>query len=404
VQAALHGDQKTLKSEIGSAQERGEFNRETVGELARAVAQREVHSAKGEAALRRLRTVRSCAAPLYEVLQERAERPDDVGAEAALILLEQNRVEPMRAVAAHKENGSGAWRALAARAALSPKHALLRREFFQDPDQRVRRAALHAALLVRDPHDLAELLEAARLDPDPLSRSLATRAAGAVGGKEVVSRLRDRWERAEHDVRLTIIEAWAMPGAFQAGGEQQLLRVAEGEPGEIGIAAAHALYRESREHRDTGVAVLARAVVDGTRSERRLAIQLAAFAEDPLKEAIKRAAKDTDVYVRLMAFARMLDDNTERAAALKALHVIAKSTEPAGLQALAALAAAGDAAVADALQKALSRKNSEERVLVARSLIRLGRYASVATLLADDDPDVRTRVACNVLMAETRAL
>jgi hypothetical protein len=145
-------------------------------------------------------------------------------------------------------------------------------------------------------------------------------------------------------------------------------------------------------------------MVDGTRSERRLSIQLSAFVEPRLKEAIRRAAKDADIYVRLMALARMLDDETERAIAQKQLHTIAKGKEPSALQALAALAAAGDGSVEGALEKALARKSSQERVLVARSLIRIGIYARVATLLADDDPDVRTRVACNVLIAQERAL
>ncbi len=397
VEAALHGDLQSLRAEIQDAQHSGQLDRGAVEALARAVAGREVRSAKGQFAIRRLRTVRSCAAPLYPVLEDRSSRLDDAGAEAALILLEYHRMNPKDAIARYAESASGSWRAVAARAAGAPTYALLRRQFFRDPDERVRRAALHAALEARDEGDLRELLEVARLDPDVLSRSLATRAVGAIGGSDAVLRLKDRWTRAAPDVREVIIEAWALPGAFRSGGERELVRVAETETGPVAIAAAHALYQRSRQYKQLGAQVLARAIADGTQGERQLAIRLASVEDDTLRKAIVQASTDEDPFARVMAHAKLVTLDRYRQASLAALQRLARAKGNEAIQARAALAAAGDASVSSALLEQLKSKSAEQRKLAAQGLLRLGRYSEVATALGDENPDVRTQVACNVL-------
>jgi HEAT repeat protein len=335
------------------------------------------------------------------VLEDRASEHDDVGAEAALILLEYNRLNPLEAILEHARSGSGPWRAVAARAAVAPKHALLRRTFLEDPDERVRRAALHAALQARDPGDLEALLEAARLDPDPLSRSVATRAVGAIGSQQAVLRLKDRWARADETVRQEIIEAWAMPGAFAEGGERELVRIAETETGGVAIAAAHALYRNSASFRRLGAQVLARAIENGTRAERRLAIQLASFADDDLGKAVVKAEKDSDVFVRVMALAKLLGSPEHKARARGELQSLAQKTGTEAIQARAALAAAGDITVKAKLNEQLASKSAEKRKAAARGLLRLGQYPDVATALGDGNPDVRTSVACSILASRT---
>lgn len=397
VQAALQGDLKTLQAEIKKAQSSGSIDKASIEELARAVAGREVRSAKGRPAVERLRSVRACAAPLYPVLEDRSTHADDAGAEAALILLEMNRLEPAEAVRRYADSASGSWRAVAARASFASRHALLRRQYFRDPDERVRRAALSAALLAREPWDLPELLEAARLDPDDLSRSLATRAVGAIGGRDAVLRLEDRWTRAGSEVRAVILEAWAMPASFKAGGEQQLLRIAETGSGELAIAAAHALFRSDSEHKQLGAQVLARAVAEGTRGERQFAIRLASVEDADLLAAVEKASKDEDPYVRVMAHAKLVLRPANREASLGELRKLAKLKGNEAVQARAALAAAGDASVAPALKTQLTDKSAEHRKLAARGLLRLGLYPEVATALGDESPDVRTAVACNVL-------
>ena len=397
VQAALQGDLETLQAEIKAAQSAGRFDKASIEELARAVAGREVRSAKGPPAVERLRSVRACAAPLYPVLEDRSTHADDAAAEAALILLEMNRIQPGEAVRRYADSASGSWRAVAARASFAPPHARLRRQYFRDPDERVRRAALSAALIARDPGDLPELLEAARLDPDDLSRSLATRTVGAIGGRDAVLRLDDRWTRAGSEVRAVILEAWAMPASFSSGGEQHLLRVAETEKGELAIAAAHALYQSDSEHKDLGAQILARAVAEGTRSERQFAIRLASVEHAELLSAVEKASKDEDPYVRVMAHAKLVLLPKHRQASLDELRKLAKLKGNEGVQARGALAAAGDASIKPALLQQLGDKSAEHRKLAARGLLRLGLYPEVATALGDESPDVRTAVACNVL-------
>ncbi len=70
VDAALHSDLATLKRQVKESQERGELDRSTVEDLARAVAGREVRSATGDAAVARVKEVRSCARPLLPVLED----------------------------------------------------------------------------------------------------------------------------------------------------------------------------------------------------------------------------------------------------------------------------------------------------------------------------------------------
>ena len=109
------------------------------------------------------------------------------------------------------ESPSGAWRAVAARGTGSSERATLRRAFYVDPDERVRREALHSALEAQDPADLTVLLETARLDPDPMSRSIATRAVGMIGGAQASLGLEDLWPGADEAEELAIVEAWSMP-------------------------------------------------------------------------------------------------------------------------------------------------------------------------------------------------
>ena len=50
-----------------------------------------------------------------------------------------------------------------------------------------------------------------------------------------------------------------------------------------------------------------------------------------------------------------------------------------------------------ALKVQLAAPSAEHRKLAARGLLRLDQYPDVAVALGDQNPDVRTEVACNVL-------
>jgi hypothetical protein len=384
VQTALHGNLASLKREIHRAQQAHALDRAAVEELAQAVAARELQSSQGAAAIRRVRAVRACAGHLLAVLHNRAERLDAAGAAATLLLLETHRLAASPLVERYQDADDGAWRAVAARASVAPRHAELRRRFIVDHDERVRRAALGAMLAVPDPDDLAPVLEATRLDPDPLSRSLAARAAGAIGGPRVALALKDYWARADEATRMLIIQAWEMHATRNAGGREALIWAAETQDGRPAIAAI-------------GTAVLLRAVQEGTREERRLALRLAPVADPDVQRELQHSSADSDRDVQVMALARMLAQADRRSFAQSRLQVLARGKDRIAVQARAALAAAGDRSVADALRAQLRTGSSHRRRVAALGLLRLGLYPAAATALADDDPAVRTAVACQVL-------
>jgi hypothetical protein len=403
VQAALHGDLATLRREIEREQAAGSLDRGRVVTLAEAVAAREVMSGTGPSGVRRIRAMRGCTPPLRDVLRARAERQDDAGAEAAQVLLTARALDDVSSFNRYADSSSGAWRAVAARAARYPAAFERRRAYYVDPDERVRRAAFEAALEAPSAEDLDILLESARLDPDPLSQSLAARAVGSVGGERAVLALLDRWDRADEETRIAIVDAWSMPRAYESGGERELLKVAESGTGLPALAAAEALLRRGRTHSAVATTLLARAVASGTAEERRYAIRVAPLENSEVRRLIKEAAKDADDQVKVIALARLLEIPAERAAMTKELEGLSKGDTSVARQARAALSASGDARVKPALVKALDSSDRGERSAAAMGLIRLGDYGSAARVLADEDATVRALLSCTILAREERA-
>lgn len=400
VQTALHGDLASLKREIRQDQQQGKLDKGRVEDLAHAVAGRELRSATGPAALHRVQQLRACSGSLTAVLEDRASRPDDVGGAAALILLEQHHLDGGAALARYAESSSGAWRAVAARAATGAKDGELRRRFMADPDERVRRAALSAALDARDPFDLDTLLESARLDPDSLARSTATRAIGAIGGEHAVLALEDHWDRADDPTRMAIVDAWAMPASAKSGGTRELLALVERESSLPALAAADALIRLGAEGAAQGRAALARAITDGTQAEQSTAMQTAPIDDPDVRKALDKTMASPDPAVREMAAARLLQVAEARNKARRVLVELAKGKDSTALEARAALATAGEGQVRPALVGQLASHKPEERRQAALGLIQLGDWSHAATALADDDPSVRTATACSILSAD----
>ncbi len=397
VQTALHGDLAQLKRQISETQKKGALDRSTSLQLATAVAGRELRSSKGPAAVDRVDALRACAGSLEPVLRERASKPDDVGARSALLLVDLGRLDRADLVQRYSEASSGAWRAVAARSATGPRDGRLRRHFLVDGDQRVRKAALRASLEAKDPADLDALLDAARLDPNPLLRSLAVRGVGAIGGQRAVLALKDLWAHSGDTARQSIVDAWAMPALYGAGGADELRNIAESGGSLAAIAAAEALSRKPGEDAQLGATLLARAIKDGTNTERRLAIQVAPVTDGDVQKALAAATKDTDPDIRVMALARSLGVPAGRKNATKELEKLAAGKGLVAIQARAALAAAHDAKVSGELSRQLGSKSPAQRRLAALGLIRLGDYSRAATALGDDDPDVRTSTACSML-------
>jgi len=400
VKAALYGDLPTLRSEIAKSRKEGKLDRDGVVELSLALAQREVASAQGLAGARRIRSLRACATPLRGSLEERAEQSDDPAAEAMLILLETRALDRAGLVQRYASSSSGAFRAIAARAALERRDALQRRRFFEDPDERVRRAALSAAIEAPDPGDLPALLEAARLDPDPHSQSLAARAAGAVGGEKATLGLRDLWARSDATLRMAIVEGWASGASYRAGGERELVWAAETQSGLEAVTAAAALADSESQSRSAAVTLLARTIAEGSADEQMLAIRVAPTSESAIVKAIVDVSKDAPSGVKAVAFERLAGLPEHKKAAMDGLRTIAKGTDESAAEARASLARLGDASVAPKLAEELKAKDASDRRRAASSLVALGSYAQAADVLADEDPDVRLGLACSILSAK----
>ncbi len=396
VHSALQRDLPTLRRDILTERAEGKLDRARAEDISRAVLEREIHTASGSVGAARVRSVRPCAAPLYGSLRERADRLDDIGAEAALILFEHGKLEGPLARYGNSEDG--AWRAVAARDTEGPKAAGQRVAFFTDPDERVRRAALQAALSTADARDRDALLDVARLDPDPMSRSFAVQALGRLGGERTVLGLKDRWERADEGLRLVIVDAWAAPASFRDGGRVALLRLAETSSGLPALRAAQALSRAEGEVREVGVQKLLDAAQNGTREERRMALTALPADRPETLTALDVATRDPDREVAVLGWARLLDFPERRTAALSTLETLAKGQDSLAIQARAALSATRAQAVAPLLVKQLEDRRAELRESAAIGLVRLGKPEDAALVLADSSPRVRMQVACRILM------
>lgn len=399
---ALVGNLAELKRDIQSAQRAGKLDRSAVVDLAQAVAERELTSAEGPSGAQRVRSLRSCAQPLRTAMQRRARTDDDVAAELTLILLETHAANKVELLNRYARSERGAWRAVAARAADRAIDTDMRKAFFVDPDERVRRAALGTALEVHDASELEALLDAARVDPDPQSQSLAIRAAGAIGGERAVLALKDIWARADDATRIAIVDAWASRASFAAGGARELVVAAESGGGLAAVSASYALARTPGPDAVAAHARLRRYIEGGSDDEKRLALSVAPLNGET-EAAVAQAAKDAPPELRVVALTRLTSVEARRTDALRALRELesAKASSETELRAQrdarSVLAQVGDTSVKASLIKALSDPAVAVRSRAARGLAHLGDYSDAATALADDEPSLRSELACLVL-------
>ena len=121
---------------------------------------------------------------------------DAAGAEAALARVEAGELSAGSARDFLRE-ADDAWRAVGTRGLVREEDDAARMRAYVDPAPAVRRAAMHAAAVAKDPRDVEALAEAARVDPEPIVRTDAVRALGAVGGALVIAKLRDLWAGAD---------------------------------------------------------------------------------------------------------------------------------------------------------------------------------------------------------------
>jgi hypothetical protein len=407
VRTALEGDLAALRHDIAQAQAEHSLSDARVADLAQAVATREIWSTEGALGAARVRSLRGCQGALTGILEKRAKGDDDVAAEATVALLELHRVNAETMIERYSNTTQPSFRALAARAATRPGDSALRLRFYADADQRVRRGALVSAVAARQPSELAALLEAGRLDPEPVNCSLAVRAAGAIGGEQAVLGLKDLWARADATLRLAIVDAWAEPASLRAGGARELAVAADQNASLASISAAYELSRANGDEAASGVARLVRALGPGVADERRLALALVPLNDESLP-AIRKLTSDADLALAVAAYGRLLAVPSEHAQVLDALRKIAgreshSATERRSIDdARSLLAAEGEQSLAASFVAELSAKAPESRHRAASALIQLARLSDAATALADADPDVRSSVACEILSKRAR--
>lgn len=428
LRAAEQGDQAKLRAEIEGKHSRGKLTNDEAAELSRAVAEREIATAKDEATvLARLRDTRACAADLDDALAERMKKKDAAGAEAALSRLEDGKLSEGDA-RDFLGDADDRWRAVGTRTLHRDADRKARQAAITDPSPRVRRSAIRAAAKATDPADLDLLMETARVDPDLLLRNEALRASNAIvrglgdTGKaravELAVRLRDLWTSGDDAIREDVAVAWALSPVWENGGREALrVTIANGK-GPGAIQAAGVVVRARRDDAELAAsanALLARTIEGGSYRERLQALAIARL-DRPQLDAIRKAAKDDDREVRIAALARLLDSKPDHDAAVKELETFAgfgvkgSATENSddgrarelASQARYALASAGHLRIQAWIEQDLAASDPTRRAQAAAALAAMGRSARAAPLLADPDPAVRTRAACTMIVAARR--
>ena len=394
VKAALTGTLPELEREIAQAEKGGPLSQARLGELARAVAEREIAGATGAEGAEQLAVFRPCLSEVQPALDERANRGDEPAAVATLLLFEAGKRNAQELVSRYHEADSGAFRALAARASLGSEHAELRRRFFTDPDERVRRGAFEAAFKAPVAAQLPDLVEAARLDPSAGNRARAAQAVGRIGSEPAVLGLMDLFSAGDEQEQLAVMDAWSDPQSFVRGGERELSR-ALNRPGMVSVSAATLLLR-SRDSRAAAIAVLARAIAEGSDDERRLAVMAAPLQDASIKEALEKAAKSPAPDVTPLILGRLAELPGAASKARQQLEKLAEDKSDYGLEANYSLAELGSARAIGRIEQELSNPRASRRLRAAVTLAGLGKHQRLARRLADQDPFVRATLACRL--------
>ncbi|HVJ89176.1 MAG TPA: hypothetical protein VM580_05185, partial [Labilithrix sp.] len=333
--AAEQGNLAKLQTEIAREHAQGKLSNGRAADLARAVAVREIATAKDEAtALARLRDARACAGELDDALAQRMKTRDGAGAEAALSRLEDGNLSD-GAARAWLDDADDRWRAVSARTLHRESDRTRRQAAMLDPSARVRRAAIRAAAAANDASDLDILFETARVDPELLLRNEALRSMSAIlrgvgdaarpKAADLAVRLRDLWTVGDDALKEDIAVAWGLRPVFEHGGREALRVVISTEKGPGAIAAAGVVLRNASKDAElvsSAHALLARTILDSSRRDRLHALAVAR-AQAPVLDAVRKAAADDDGEVKVAALARLVDEKPHRDAAIKELFEIA---------------------------------------------------------------------------------
>jgi hypothetical protein len=396
--AAKRGDLRELKASIVRERARCRLDRADVRDLAQATADRELLRAPPAETSARIDEARACARWVSDALEKIAGRADDAGASATLALLDARTGSggSARFAQRYRSSPQPLWRAVAARASLGQDFGSARRIFYTDSDERVRLAALRAALEEADRADAGSLLEVARLDPNPLARALSARALGSIANSDIVLALRDLYVRADEGLRQSIVDAWGQKEAARAGGIRELVLAVETETGAPAIEAGWVLMRFTSEPDapSIGIRALLRGIADGSSPNRTLAILHAPLSDPRIIDALRKAADSPDVGVATAALSRLVEQRSTRDEALRRLEILSKAGAKGALHTMARM---GNRSAIREVTRELSADSSEARLSAARTLIAANEHVLTADLLADPDPHVRIGTACAIL-------
>jgi hypothetical protein len=408
MRAAESGDLAALQRIVSSREAAADLSTHEAASLARAVAGREIRSAPSPEALDRIGDVHACARELDSALEDRSKTADAAGVAAALARVDGGGVS----LSAARALGSGErspYRAVRVRGLVRAEDRAERLSALLDPDPVVRRQAARAARDAAggaDATDAAALGEVARLDPEPLVRTEAVRALAALPpalAADVARLLRDLWTAGDEGLREDLASALAAGAVWGAGGREALAAVLASAKGSAAIQAAAAVLRRPGADApivETGAARLARAIEEGSRVERLEALAVAPLDRPGVRDAVVAAASGDDLEVRAIALGRLVQAGD--AARIPALENLGQPGSPHASAARLALAFAGDRRIQAWLEESLRAPSAFEREEAASALAALGVPARAAPLLADADASVRARAACTLLMAARR--
>jgi hypothetical protein len=356
-----------------------------------------------------VRDVRGCAKQLEDTLEARAKMHDEAGAEAAQALLDIGAYD-LGDAREFARVTNDPWRAVGARGLVRPEDQGARVKAMLDPAPRVRRSAIRASGVAKDPSDLDALFDAARRDPELMARNDAVRAIALVStdveAPLAVTRLRDLFSAADDALKEDIASAWGMPVLARAGGGEALRVMVASAHGPGAISGAGAILRApggtfDAETRASAVGLVVRTIDAGSRRDAMFAMAIAPTSESSVLEALRRMSGPThDLDMRFVALARLTDSPVDRDAAVTSLESFgspkAENVRLAS-RARAALAAAGDLRIQAWIEQDLQSGDPQTRSLAGAALATLGRPARGAPLLADKEVTVRMRAACTLL-------
>lgn len=407
--AAKRGDAEALRSAIAERHKAGAISDSEAAEIARLVAAHEIDSANPKDAPDRVRDVRGCAKQLEDTLEARAKTHDEAGAEAAQALLDIGAYDFADA-RDFVGDANDAWRAVGARGLVRAEDRGARAKAMLDPAPRVRRSAIRAAAIAKDPADLDALFDAARRDPELMARNDAVRAIANItteaDAAATATKLRDLYQTADDGLKEDIATAWGMPPIAKAGGAEALRVLVATAHGPGALSGAGAILRAPAgtfdpDTKASAVGLVVRTIDTGSRRDAMFAMAIAPVSEKTVIDALRRMAEPThDLDMRFVALARLTDSEPDKNGAIAMLESFgspkSENTRLAS-RARAALAAAGDVRIQAWIEEDLKSPDPATRSLAGSALAQLRRPARGAPLLADKEVSVRMRAACTVL-------